>query len=234
MKGKKAWHVLWLMLFVFWGTLRAAQGLALQNNTGVQTVIKLPQPDHESGVSLEAAVKARKSSRSYQAAALTLAEVSQLLWAAQGVTRKNGMRTAPSAGALYPLEVYLEVDRVEQLAAGVYKYRPQSHELVQISDQEKRRALTAAGLGQGCIARGAVNIILAAVYERTAVKYGDRAVRYVHMEAGHAAQNIYLQAVVLGLGTVAGGAFDDHEVKKVLLFQRDEYPLYIMPVGRVR
>jgi SagB-type dehydrogenase family enzyme len=143
------------------------------------------------------------------------------------------MRTAPSAGALYPLEVYLVVGQVEQLPAGIYKYRPQGHELVQISIGDKRHSLAAAALGQGCVERGVVDIVLAAVYQRTARKYGERAARYVHQETGHAAQNIYLQAVSLGLGTVAVGAFDDAEVRKILLMETDEYPLCIMPVGRV-
>lgn len=199
-----------------------------------RTVIKLPEFMSDSKVSVEAALRARKSIRSYQGKDLTLAEVSQLLWAAQGITRKNGMRTAPSAGALYPLEVYLVVGQIEQFPVGIYKYRTQGHELVQVSDEEKRQALAAACYGQSCIERGAINIVIAAVYERTAHKYGERAVRYVHMEVGHAAQNIYLQGVALELGTVVVGAFDDSRVKKTLLMDADEYPLCIMPVGRAR
>ena len=144
------------------------------------------------------------------------------------------MRTAPSAGALYPLEVYLVVGQIEQLPVGVYKYRFQGHELIQISDEEKRQALAAAGYGQSCIERASINIVIAAVYERTAGKYGERAVRYVHMEVGHAAQNIYLQAITLELGTVVVGAFDDSRVKKILMMDADESPLNIMPVGRAR
>ena len=197
-------------------------------------MIKLPEPISDSKVSVEAALRARKSIRSYQGEDLTLAEVSQLLWAAQGINRKNGMRTTPSAGALYPLEVYLAVGQIEQLPVGIYQYRIQGHELVQISDEEKQQALAAAGYGQSCIERGAINIVIAAVYERTASKYGERAERYVHMEVGHAAQNIYLQAIALELGTVVVGAFDDSRVKKILLMDVDETPLYIMPVGRIR
>jgi SagB-type dehydrogenase family enzyme len=199
-----------------------------------RTVIKLPKPISDSKVSVEAALLVRKSIRSYQKVDLTLAEVSQLLWAAQGINRNNGMRTAPSAGALYPLEVYLVVGQIEQLPVGIYKYRIKGHELVQISDEEKRQALAAAGYGQSCIERASINIVIAAVYERTAGKYGERAVRYVHMEVGHAAQNIYLQAIALELGTVVVGAFDDSRVKKILVMDTDEAPLYIMPVGRAR
>ena len=195
-------------------------------------MIPLPPPNSDGPLSLEAALQARRSVRLYREAALTLAEVSQLLWAAQGTTRKNGMRTAPSAGALYPLEVYLEVDRVDTLPVGVYKYRPQDHTLGEVSSAAKRCELTVAGYGQGCIERGAVNLVVAAVYGRTAGKYGERATRYVQMEAGHAAQNISLQAVVLGLGTVVVGAFDDALVKQALEMAADEDPLCIMPVGR--
>ena len=197
-------------------------------------MIKLPQPIFDSKVSVEAALWARKSIRSYQGEGLTLAEVGQLLWAAQGINRKNGMRSAPSAGALYPLEVYLVVGQIEQLPVGIYKYRMQRHELAQISDEEKRQELAAAGYGQSCIERAAINIVIAAVYKRTASKYGVRAERYVHMEVGHAAQNIHLQAISLKLGTVVVGAFDDSRVGKILLMDADESPLYIMPVGRGR
>lgn len=144
---------------------------------------------------------------------------------------QQGISRSRFAGEeVYPLEVYLVVGQIEQLPVGIYKYRIQGHELVQKSDEEKRQALAAASYGQRCIERGAINIVIAAVYERTARKYGERAERYVHMEVGHAAQNIYLQAVALELGTVVVGAFDDSRVKKTLLM--DEYPLCIMPVGR--
>ena len=230
-KGRALAAIL-IVTLVFLGILGRTDSWAGQKKFWERTVIKLPEPMLDSKVSVEAALRARKSIRSYQGGDLTLAEVSQLLWAAQGITRKNGMRTAPSAGALYPLELYLVAGQIEQLPVGIYKYRIPGHELVQISDEEKRQALAAAGYGQSCIERGAINIVIAAVYERTARKYGERAVRYVHMEVGHAAQNIYLQAVALELGTVVIGAFDDSRVKKTLLMDADEYPLCIMPVGR--
>ena len=142
------------------------------------------------------------------------------------------MRTSPSAGALYPLEVYLVAGQVQELPKGIYKDRPHGHELVMVGEGDKRSDLSAAALGQSCIKAGSINIVLTAVYERTARKYGNRAERYVHMEIGHAAQNIYLQAVALGLGTVVVGAFDDERVKKVLMMETDEDPLCIMPIGR--
>lgn len=197
-----------------------------------QTVIKLPEPAYDGKVSVETALRTRRSVRSYTNGSLSLSEVSQLLWAAQGITRRNDMRTSPSAGALYPLEVYLVAGKVQELPKGIYKYRPHGHELVMVGEGDKRSDLCAAALGQSCIEAGPIDIVLTAVYERTSRKYGDRAVRYVHMEIGHAAQNIYLQAVTLGLGTVVVGAFDDERVKKVLMMETDEYPLCIMPVGR--
>jgi SagB-type dehydrogenase family enzyme len=198
-----------------------------------QLVIKLPQPAYDGNVSVEKALQKRKSVRSYTNGPVSLSEVSQLLWAAQGITRKNGMRTSPSAGALYPLEVYLVAGHVQKLPQGIYKYRPLGHELVMIEKGDQRADLCAAALAQTCIEDGAIDIVLTAVYERTARKYGKKAERYVHMEIGHAAQNIYLQAVALGLGTVVVGAFNEASVKEVLMMKREQFPLCIMPIGRV-
>ena len=220
------------LAFLFCGMLMMLSASA--NTFGERKVIKLPVPAKSSTVSVEAALQSRKSIRRYAHDPLHLSEVSQLLWATQGITRKNGRRTAPSAGALYPLEVYLVVGHVQGLPEGVYRYHPKRHKLERLSSEDRRRKLTDAALHQNCIQKGAVAIVLAAVYERTAVKYGSRAERYVHMEAGHAAQNIYLQATSLGLGTVLVGAFDDQAVKQTLLMKSNEYPLSIMPVGRVR
>jgi len=192
----------------------------------------LPEPRLKSAVSLEETLLQRRSAREYADEALTLEEVSQLLWAAQGVTAEWGGRTAPSAGALYPLETYLVVGNVENLAPGVYKYKPERHELVKVKDDDVREELAKASLGQSWVKEGAIDIVIAAVYERTTRKYGDRGVRYVHMEAGHAAQNICLQATALDLGIVTVGAFHDEQVKNILGMARDETPLYVIPVGR--
>ncbi|KPJ51984.1 nitroreductase, partial [candidate division TA06 bacterium DG_24] len=158
-------------------------------------------------------MRGRRSIRSYSDAPLTLAEVSQLLWAAQGITNDRGFRTAPSAGALYPLEVYVVAGKVEGLPAGIYKYRPREHELWRVDLGDKRRELSGAALGQEPVADGAIDIVFAAVYGRTAVKYGERATRYVHIEVGHAAQNVFLQAGALDLGAAVIGAFFDEEVE---------------------
>ena len=194
--------------------------------------ITLPEPRYDSDVSVEEALLKRRSIRNYTDEALTLQEVSQLLWAAQGITDPSGKRTAPSAGALYPLEVYVVVGNVEDVTSGVYKYKPQQHELVRVLDGDQRETLSQAALDQQSVAEGAIDIVITAIYERTTGKYGDRGIRYVHLEAGHAAQNVYLQAAALNLGTVSIGAFYDDQVKEALSLPENEEPLYIMPVGR--
>lgn len=195
-------------------------------------IIKLPEPKYDSKVSIERAMLERRSVRTYKEEPLTLAEVSQLLWAAQGITGSRGFRTTPSAGALYPLELYIVVGSVKDMDDGVYKYKHSGHELVKISSGDKRTELYDAALRQGCIKNGAVVFVLSAVYERTTGKYGKRGIQYVHIEVGHAAQNIYLQAVSLNLGTVFVGAFYDGQVKEVLNMPDREVPLCIMPVGK--
>jgi len=194
-------------------------------------MVNLPEPRLESEVSLEEALFKRRSVREYTNLPLALEDVSQLLWAAQGITAAWGGRTAPSAGALYPLEVYLVVGDVRDLSSGVYKYRPEVHALVKIQGNDVRSELARAALGQTWVKEAAVDIVIAAVCARTTKKYGNRGVRYVHMEAGHAAQNIYLQAVALNLGAVTVGAFVDDQVKEILQMPESETPLYVIPVG---
>lgn len=196
------------------------------------TTVQLPDPRLKSEVSLEEALLKRRSIRKYANLPLTLEDVSQLLWAAQGITAEWGGRTAPSAGALYPLEVYLAVGNVENLAAGVYKYKSERHELVKVRDDDVRGELAEAALGQNFVMEAAIDIVIAAVYERTTKKYGDRGITYTHMEAGHAAQNIYLQATALDLGMVTIGAFYDDRVKDILGMLKNETPFYLIPVGK--
>ncbi|MBT9149799.1 MAG: SagB/ThcOx family dehydrogenase [Dehalococcoidia bacterium] len=199
----------------------------------VADVIKLPEPRHDGDVSVEATLLKRRSVRDYTGEALTLQEVSQLLWAAQGITDPRGLRTAPSAGATYPLEILLVVGDITNLPQGVYRYKPHEHKLVKVLEGDLRAKLAHAALGQTWVREGAINIIITAIYERTTRRYGDRGIRYVHMEVGHVGQNIHLQAVALNLGTVVVGAFRDDQVKKILNLPPDEHPLYIMPVGRI-
>lgn len=194
--------------------------------------IKLPAPEYDSSISIEQGLLWRRTVRAYKNEPLTLAAVSQLLWAAQGITEPTrGLRTAPSAGALYPLELYVVVGNVEGVRSGVYKYKPQEHELVKVKDGDVRAELSAAAMGQAHVATGAIVIVFSAVYERTTQVYGDRGIRYVHMEAGHAAQNVYIQAISLSLATGVAGSFGDEDVKGVLNMLEDEQPLYLMPVG---
>lgn len=195
--------------------------------------IRLPVPKYRSDTSVEEALLKRRSIRDYKGEPLTLFEASQLLWAAQGITTPRGFRTAPSAGALFPLELYLVVGNVDALSVGVYKYRAGPHELVTILEQDKRDELSGAALGQSLVKYSAMVMVFAAVYERITRFYGERGIRYVHMEVGHAAQNVHLQAIPLNLGTVVIGAFHDREVKRVLSLSDREEPLYLMPVGRL-
>ncbi len=188
----------------------------------------LPKPRLQGELSLEEALARRRSVRSFTEEELTLEEISQLLWAAQGMTAAWGGRTAPSAGALYPLEVYVAT------ASGLYHYAPQGHKVIVESQDDLRFKLWEAGLKQDAIRDAAAVFVITAVYERTAKKYGGRAERYVKLEAGHACQNILLQAVALHLGAVPIGAFYDDRVQAALSLPPDHEPLYLIPVGHPR
>ena len=207
-------------------------GFPHRPETGGPDVISLPKPRAEGPLSLERSLLARRSVRSYSRAALSLEDVSQLLWAAQGITGRGGYRTAPSAGALYPLETFLCAGRVEGLPAGVYKYRPQAHDLLRLAEGDLRGKLAEAALGQTWIREAPATVALAAVFRRVTGRYQQRGVRYAWMEAGHAAQNVLLQAVALGLGAVPVGAFDDRSVQRLLRMASEEEPLCLIPAGR--
>ena len=198
-----------------------------------ESTIALPEPVYDGDTSVEEALLARRSVRDYSGKSVTLQQLSQLLWAAQGITDPDGKRTAPSAGGLYPLEVYTVIGNVEGAEPGVYKYRPANHELAKVVNGDMREALSGAALDQIWVSQAALDIVITAVYARTTGKYGDRGKTYVHMEAGHAAENTCLQAVALKLGTVTIGAFEDDKVKNVLHCPEDEVPLYILPVGNL-
>ncbi len=192
----------------------------------------LPVPRRDGGSSVEKALGERRSVREYRDAPLALTEVGQLLWAAQGVTSPRGLRTAPSAGALYPLEIYLVAGNVAGLPAGVYRYLPAGHRLELSASGDRRSALADAALRQPWVRKAPAVLVVAAVFARTTGKYGQRGIRYVHLDAGCAAENVYLQATALGLGTVFVGAFHDEEVREAIALPREEEPLAILPVGR--
>ena len=197
-----------------------------------QEIIKLPEPILDGAISVEKALAARRSVRYYAASPLTLTELSQILWAAQGLSGPGGLRTAPSAGALYPLEIYIAAGNVTGLASGIYKYGCVDHILLRTEQNDKRVELFDAGLRQDSIKSAPVILIICAVYERMTAKYAQRGIRYSDMEAGHASQNVYLQAESLGLVTLAIGAFHDSKVKKIVNMIKAEQPLYLMPIGK--
>jgi SagB-type dehydrogenase family enzyme len=215
---------------------------SLPDSHRVLKTVKLPEPARKGSVSVEAALQARRSVRRYAVTGLSLAQVSQLLWAAYGVNKPvpevaslhGGLRTAPSAGACYPLEVYVVAGKVDDLEPGIYRYEPATHELQQILAGDKRAELCEAAASQNGVRTAPASIVYSAVYERNTQRYGDRGrERYVCMDLGHSAENVYLQCATLGLGTCAIGAFFDDDVRQVMRLPRPEEPLYIMPVGRM-
>jgi len=193
--------------------------------------IDLPKPRTDGTAYLERVLEERRTVRTYTQAPLGMDQAAQLLWAAQGITRMDGRRTAPSAGGLYPLQVYLVGGQVMGLAPGVYRYQPAGHRLRRIASGDRRSELAAAALGQSWIAAAPAILVFGATLPRTTRKYGARGVRYVHMEAGHAAQNVLLQAEALGLGAAVVGAFNDDRVTSLLGLGGEERPLYLLPVG---
>ena len=195
-------------------------------NVSTPGAIALPTPQVRGTLTLEEALAQRRSVRAFSDAPLTPAELGQLLWAAQGMTHPSGLRTAPSAGALYPLEVYAVTGEA------TYHYQPEGHRVTVHIQGDVRPVLHAAALRQDPVLNAPAVIVIAAVYARTAQKYAtDRSPRYVHLEAGHAAQNILLEAVALNLGAVPIGAFEDEKIQQALKLPTDQQPLYLIPVG---
>ncbi len=185
-------------------------------------VTELPAPDTTGTMTLEQAIAQRRSKRSFTAESLTKAQIGQLLWAAQGITApQQGLRAAPSAGALYPLELYVVT------ADGVYHYQPDGHSVRRHLAGDKRAALATACLGQRSVQQAAADFVFTAVFSRTRAKYGPRADRYVHNEVGAAAENLCLQATALGLGSVMVGAFDDGQVTQALNLPADHSPALV-------
>ncbi len=190
------------------------------------TVLVLPSPLTRGPLSLEEVLLGRRSVRDLSDRELTEVEIGQLLWAAQGVTDTEGRRTAPSAGALYPLELYAV------MAAGLFHYEPARHALALVRGGDLRGRLRAAALDQTAVGAAPLVVVVTAVPARTEARYGpERAMRYAHLEAGHAAQNLLLEATALGLGAVPVGAFDDAAVGSLLGLTAGEVPVYLVPVG---
>jgi len=197
-------------------------------------IIKLPKPAYR-GIPLEEAIGKRRSVRNYSNKPLTMSQLSQLLFSAQGITGKlydQSLRTAPSAGALYPLEVYVIANDVEDLPRGIYHYAVLNHSLELVKSGDFRKEITAAGLEQEMLGDADVTFVLSAVFDRVCYKYGERGFRYAYIEAGHISQNIYLQAVPLRLGSVSVGAFLDEEINKLIgIDGRTEAVIYLHAVG---
>ena len=193
--------------------------------------LDLPEIRIRSEISIEEALNKRRSIRDYQEKPVSLAQVGQLLWAAQGITDPDrGRRAAPSAGARYPLEFYLAARTVTGLDDSIYHYDPGNHRLIaKLADNNVEKLALAAR--QDWIAQAAAVIVISAVYQRTTDRYGDRGLQYVHMDVGIAAENVYLQAEALGLGTVFVGAFVDDEVHSQMQLSQSEQPLCLLPVG---
>ena len=234
-----------ILLLLFSGCTRRTSAserdnLALAKTENNSLIYFLPPPNTEGVLSVEAALANRRSRRHFLNQALTMEQLSQILWAAYGITApipghpalRGGLRTTPSAGALFPLEIYVVVGNVYGLTAGVYKYISEKHKLVRIIDRDIRAELSRAALNQLMVRDAPVTLVYTAVFERITARYGERGrERYVWIELGHSAQNVYLQAEALGLGTCAIGAFIDSRVSELLQLPADERPVYLMPLG---
>jgi SagB-type dehydrogenase family enzyme len=203
-----------------------------EDSVSEENHIFLPDAAHRGDKSVEEVLFERRSVRDFSPEALSLADLAQLLWSAQGITGEEGLKTTPSAGALYPLEVYAVVAKVKGIPTGFYKYHPATNSLEMIAKGDARKRLAEAALDQTFVKEAPLVLVIAAVYERITGIYGSRGMRYVHMEVGHAAENVYLQAGALGLGTVIVGAFNDAMIQQILDLPEFEQPLCLLPVGR--
>ncbi|MDR0437785.1 MAG: SagB/ThcOx family dehydrogenase [Bacteroidales bacterium] len=248
-------HLTWLITLITLIMLSACNN-ETQKNDVVLTKIEeapltyiLPSPKTDGKMSVEKALAQRRSHRAYQDKALSAEQLSQILWSAYGITKpvednpdrpssrpsfRGGFRTAPSAGATFPFEIYAIVGNVSGIEPGVYKYISENHKLVRVIDQDVRVELRKAALDQMMVEQAPATVFWSAIFERATVRYGDRGrERYVCMDLGHSGQNVYLQAEAMGLGTCAIGAFTDADVSRVLQLPAEEEPLYMMPVGYI-
>lgn len=198
------------------------------------TLIKLSKPSFDGPISLEKAIKGRRTVRSFSSTKMTEPQFSQLLWAAQGITEDRGnKRSAPSAGALYPMDVYAAVgkDAVNGVEEGVYHYNPTDHVVIRILENDIRKDVARASLEQMWMAHAPVIMVITSEYSRITVKYREKGISYAIMEAGHISQNIFLQGVALGLSAGIVGAFREEKIMKCMGIPRQHIPLIIMPIG---
>ncbi len=220
-----------LAFLVFYQKVKKQANKNMLKTNMSQNGILLPEPQKKGEVSLEETLQKRRSVREYKSDALSLNQISQILWASQGITEEYH-RTVPSAGALYPIEIYSVVKNVEGVVEGVYRYDPKDHKLVFIVGGNFNKALAEIAANQEWIENSAAILLISADFQRTTQKYGERGRQYVWMEAGHSAQNVYLQVASLNLGTVSVGAFDGEKVKEILNLPENIEPLVIMPIGK--
>jgi SagB-type dehydrogenase family enzyme len=197
--------------------------------------IELPREVEFGGLSLDQAIESRRSERDFKDMPLSLLELSRLLHYGYGITEKREqLRAAPSAGALYPIEIYPVANNVQGLARGIYRYLVADHSLALVREGDFRHQMMRHALGEEMMERASVVLVLSAVFERSAWRYRERAYRYILFEAGHISQNIYLVATALGLGTCAVGAFDDQGYNSIMgVDGKKESVIYLMPVGKI-
>lgn len=220
-----------LILLICIGSLKCVPLLTSLAGQTEARAMDLPEVERTEPGSFADLLYQRSSVRKFSQGTLSLEQISRILFAAQGITRSGRFRTVPSAGALYPLEVYLAVGKVQGLKPGVYKYSPLRHRLSRVVIGDKRGELASESSGQRWIAKAQAVVVICAVFERVTGKYGERGRRYVHIEAGCAAQNISLAGFNNGLGSTVVGAFNDEGLARVIKADRREKPIIVMPVG---
>ena len=219
---------------LIWSTIMIILGLMFTAAPGPGAeLVKLPPPSYKGAMSVEEALKARRTVRQFAARSLDLRQVSQLLWGADGLSDPRGHRTAASAGDTYPLEIYLVVGErgVADLPAGLYRYRVKEHALEAAGKGDLRGAVARASLQQAWMTAAPAMVVIAADYRRCTARYGERGLMYTHMEAGLVGTNVFLQAEALGLGAGIVGAFEDQGLSQALQLPKDYVPLLVMPVG---
>lgn len=229
-------------LFVYIGYSVFTQSVEVKNQSQNQsrevlTIVNLPQIEIARNMSVDQAIQNRRSVRRFSATPLTLKDVSQLLWAAQGITDfERNFRTTPSAGGVFPMEIYLVAgdDGVQELDAGIYHYNPFNHTLEMIVRGDMRYNLSQAAHQQKWVNDAPISLIITGNYLKMQDRYSDKnlSTRFVDMEAGHIGENIYLEAVSRGLGTVAIGSFYDDQMINLLKLPANETPIYIYPIGK--